>query len=525
MPWTMQDVDSHKSGLTKKQKKQWVAVANSALMSCMKKGGTEKTCAVSAIKQANGVVTNEQYAIQSNQKISGYTVKETTHQEKKHLVVPVTMIVEGVLSGSNGPLLHLAEDFGKFPEAWNGIPVVINHPAINGQNVSANSPELIDSSTVGRVYNSRIENNCLKGEVWLEETKLNEVSPDTFSAIGLKQSIEVSVGVFTEYDATPGTYNGREYTAIARNHRPDHLALLPGGVGACSIADGCGIRVNSKKKGEENEMSVIIDEQQVQQYHKMRYSIRGIVDNSSGGLKEKLEELRNLVGSLDVQSTQTTPGKYHYLEEAFDTYLIYEVYEQGEEQYFKQGYQILVDGSGAAFVGDPIKVEKKIEYEAVMQANNLFIRTKTPKAKNMEKEGCTPCVKARVDALIANANSKFNEDDRAVLETLSETVLDRLVPDEPQVVTVNLSADDQAALDYGKTQLKEKRTATIASIVANTEAGIWPTEILDNMDNTMLERIEKSVKKGEQGVDFSLNGGGVMNANNASGIAPMKPNV
>lgn len=463
------------------------------------------------------------YKVLNNQKITGYTVTETTHQEKKHLIVPVTMIVEGVLSGSAGPLLHLAEDFGKFPEAWNGIPVVINHPAINGQNVSANSPEVIEAEKVGTVYNTKIENNKLIAEVWLEETKLSTVSPDTFSAIGLKQSIEVSVGVFTEYDPTPGTYDGRQYTAIARNHRPDHLALLPGGVGACSIADGCGIRVNnSKKKGEINEMSDLTLDQ-LQQYNQLRYSIRGIVDNSSGGLKEKLEELRNLVSTMDTPGSENVRGIYHYLEEAYDTYLVYEKYDKDGEKYFKHGYQIDAAGK-ASFVGEPIEVEKKTEYVSVMQTNTeTFIRTKKP--KSMERTNCTPCVKAKVDALLANAASKFTEEDRDVLETLSESVLERMIPEIPAPVTVNLSAEDQAALDFGKAQLKERRDTKIANITANTAEGVWPVDVLANMDEQMLERIEKSISKAEQAVDFSLNQGGKTVNVNAVKEQPLLPNV
>lgn len=56
MPWTKDDVDDHKKGLTDEQKEQWVAVANSALESCLKEGGDEESCAVSAIKQANAAV-------------------------------------------------------------------------------------------------------------------------------------------------------------------------------------------------------------------------------------------------------------------------------------------------------------------------------------------------------------------------------------------------------------------------------------------------------------------------------------
>jgi len=48
MPWTTADVDRHKAGLSPKQKRQWVHVANSALA----RGASE----ASAIRQANAVV-------------------------------------------------------------------------------------------------------------------------------------------------------------------------------------------------------------------------------------------------------------------------------------------------------------------------------------------------------------------------------------------------------------------------------------------------------------------------------------
>ena len=35
-----------------------------------------------------------------------YTVREETYQGAKYLVVPVTMMVEGVHNGSMGPLFH-----------------------------------------------------------------------------------------------------------------------------------------------------------------------------------------------------------------------------------------------------------------------------------------------------------------------------------------------------------------------------------------------------------------------------------
>ena len=132
MPWTTdEDVSKHKAGLTKKQSAQWRRIANSVLKAEMKKGKDEKEAAASAIKQANGVVMNnnkDSYATYKTKQVLDYEVKLTVHNEKPHLVVPVVMMVEGVHNGSQGPLFHSIAELGKFPESWNGIPVVIYHP-------------------------------------------------------------------------------------------------------------------------------------------------------------------------------------------------------------------------------------------------------------------------------------------------------------------------------------------------------------------------------------------------------------
>ncbi len=74
-----------------------------------------------------------------------YTIRTEMLNGKEHLVVPVVMMVEGVHSGSHGPLLHLAEELGKFTGAWDGRPVTISHPSVDGQNVSASSPSVLEA--------------------------------------------------------------------------------------------------------------------------------------------------------------------------------------------------------------------------------------------------------------------------------------------------------------------------------------------------------------------------------------------
>ena len=159
MPWTATDAKDYKKGLTEKQSKQWARIANSVLKKELKAGKLEKEAAASAIKQANGVVMNVNeskgvYSSYKSKQVLEYDIKLVVHQEKAHLVVPVVMMVEGVHNGSQGPLLHEITELGKFPESWNGRPVVIYHPEDeDGNPISANSPEVIDKVTVGRVYN------------------------------------------------------------------------------------------------------------------------------------------------------------------------------------------------------------------------------------------------------------------------------------------------------------------------------------------------------------------------------------
>lgn len=166
------------------------------------------------------------------------------YEGREHLVTPVVMIVEGVLNGA----LLLEEEFGAFPAAWNGRPVPVFHPEENGSHISAARPDVMEKNTVGTVFNTRVESKKLLGELWLDIQKIQSLGYDQLVTM-LEDGyvLEVSTGYFADDEEAVGEYNGKTYTTIHRNIRPDHLALLPGQVGACSVEDGCGTRVNSKR--------------------------------------------------------------------------------------------------------------------------------------------------------------------------------------------------------------------------------------------------------------------------------------
>lgn len=182
------------------------------------------------------------FAIKNNLEQTG--VRREVFEGVEHLVVPVVMIVDGVL---NGALVTEAE-YGKYVESWNSRPVPVLHPERDGIPVSAAQPDIIQKNTIGVLFNVHAESGKLKGEAWLNVEKAKRLGYEALLAeLAAGAIIEVSTGYFSDAENKAGEFNGETYTEIHRNIRPDHLALLPGEIGACSVAEGCGTRVNSEK--------------------------------------------------------------------------------------------------------------------------------------------------------------------------------------------------------------------------------------------------------------------------------------
>ena len=523
MPWTTDDVEKFKAGLTDRAKKQWIRIANSVLKKGMEKGLSEKDAAAKAIKQANGVVnvntastkeTYSSYAI----KVLDYEAKLVVHQEKAHIVVPVVMMVEGVHSGSQGPLFHSIEELGKFPESWNGRPVVIYHPEEDGAPVSANSPDIIDKVAVGKVYNTMVEGKKLKAEVWFDEDKLNAVSPDTLNNVNEGIETEVSLGMWTENEYEEGEYEGATYIGIAHNHRPDHLAILPDQIGACSCEKGCGLGANNNNE----DMKLT---EMMRNLNKLGFSVNRIGNYADQGYNEIMSLVNAKLRSLDTSKT------YTYLEECYDDYIIYAVSGESDRKMYKQSYKI--ESGKIEFVGDAVEVHRKVEYvlNSGIEQNNFSIN-QSKEDKNMPKGNDCPTCKAKVEALINNEKTPWKDADREWLLTQEETVLDRLAPVEVEkvvekTVEVNkLTPEQTADLAFVANMRKEKKAKMVADILSNTESGTWDEPTLTAMSEDVLERVHKSVKKVEaEQADYSMIPGFTAQSKSDSGGPLYMPGV
>ena len=173
--------------------------------------------------------------------------RRATLHGREYLVCPLVLIVPGVLNGSQGPLYYSPEETGRDPQAWNGMPMVVYHPTVNGVAVTARSPEVLAQSWVGYVFNAKFDGK-LTAEGWFEIEATRRVDMRVYEAVVNNKPIGLSTGLFTrnELAENGAAFNGTPYTHHAKDHRPDHLAILPDQKGACSLTDGCGVNVNAR---------------------------------------------------------------------------------------------------------------------------------------------------------------------------------------------------------------------------------------------------------------------------------------
>lgn len=171
--------------------------------------------------------------------------RRLTQDGVDYLIAPVVAIRAGEL---NGEIVTLEEISAHFHQ-WNGTPFVVGHPEINGVSVSANDPETLATMQIGQLFNVEMDDDKLKGEIWVNLAQAAKVTRGAEVVNRLENGqLEVSTAYFR--DRVNGT---------ARNIRNDHLAALLDENGACSWDDGCGApRINAKDKKMDNDKALPI---------------------------------------------------------------------------------------------------------------------------------------------------------------------------------------------------------------------------------------------------------------------------
>lgn len=334
-------------------------------------------------------------------------------EDVDYLVVPTVLICEGVHNG----LFYPAEELKKFPQAWNGRPIPVFHPTDNeGNAVTANSPETIEKCTVGKLFNVKwnAKSKKLLGEAWISPVKcaaLGEDGAAVLNAVQTSTTMEVSTGLFVDVMEQTGTWNNETYEGVAVNHRPDHFALLPSGVGACSVSDGAGFpRVNAEAD-----------------------KVRAMMAQLSSGLRvlrefslnDKQRLLRDALTRKYGSSSKEAPS-YTYLEDVYEKEVIFSIEGNGQTKLMKVGYS--VNGKGEVTIGpDAAEAVRRVtSYEPVTNeqapakegSDSMDPKDKTTEAAPTPNgQPASPPAKAHtIEELLGNADDSLKANVQDALE-------------------------------------------------------------------------------------------------------------
>ena len=318
-------------------------------------------------------------------------------------------------------------------------PIVVYHPSLNGEGISATDPVVVEQRKVGMIMNT-LWDGKLRAESWIDVKKANKVDERIMESLEAGNMMEVSTGLFTDNEQTPGEFGEAKepYVAIARNYRPDHLALLPDKIGACSIADGAGM------------------------------------------LQVLALSHSNVHSALQMQ-VRARFGDDSWLADVYPSFVIYE----HNDKLWKLAYT-MSDTEVGLDEGEPMEVVRVTEYRTVSgdfvgnTTNGNFPRKEFDMPRSKSEQAAAETV---VDSLIGNEQTRWEEGDKETLLAMNDETLAKLEPvvveNAPRKLPPKTDPVQVAATEGGKavgppgkdlppdaTENKDK-PVTVESYVAN----------------------------------------------------------
>lgn len=360
----------------------------------------------------------------------------------KYYVCPVVMLREGVFTANGGPVLYRKKELHTYKESWNHKPIVLEHPVDeNGDFTTATTPECLEKTQIGFILNSRWDDK-LKASAWIDVERTKKICPSILSNIENGKPNEVSTGLVVDQVEKTGTFGGKKYTSIATAYRPDHLAVLIGKKGACSLADGGGLMVMQEHIPLEMKeyASIALDKLLTNQLTHNR--------------------LRELLSRSLVEWSLLNKKGYLWIEDVGVDFVVF----RNEGKLWRLGYKKTGD-TIKMDAKEPTEIESVIQYRLVdgtVVANNS---TDNEKDQAMNK-------KKMVEFLIANTEKTgWEETDRKSLEAMDESKLTKLVNPHKKAVIANEDPDDDDDddTDADEKPAKKKAKKPAKKVVANED--------------------------------------------------------
>ncbi|HGW5506486.1 TPA: hypothetical protein ACNH1V_000504 [Citrobacter koseri] len=184
-------------------------------------------------------------------KVNSQSIRRETYNGREHLVLPsYTLPANVVMNGG----LYTEDEINAHYQGLEGTLAPLGHPQVNGQFVSAFSPEGINAGHIG-AWNRNVKKsgNRIYVEKWVDVTRAEESEGgkellERVAAIERGDDvppIHTSVAAFLDQLEPNEQQRATGAEWVAKIHSMDHDAILLHEVGAATPEQGVGLMVNA----------------------------------------------------------------------------------------------------------------------------------------------------------------------------------------------------------------------------------------------------------------------------------------
>lgn len=385
-------------------------------------------------------------------KVNSQAIRRETYNGREHLILPsYTLPANVVMNGG----LYSASEIDAHYQGLEGTLAPLGHPTVDGQFVSAFSPEGINAGHIG-AWNRNVKKsgNRVYAEKWVDTTVANQSEGgrellERVAAIGRGEDvppIHTSVAVFLEQLEANEEQKAQGIEWVAKINSMDHDAILLHEVGAAQPEQGVGLMVNADQA-------------------------KTLKGNSGALIGESYRERERRLEQAAREKFATGPDDYAWIADFTEAQAIV-IRNGGDAQvygYTNEGGKITFDDAGS-------KVARQESWVAI--AANKFKSLFTPQeapAINHQTEGDMPLTKEELEQIGSMVSEAVATNTEKAIKPLSDKV-DALQANQDKLsetLTANSRAEEQTMRDAVK--------AVHGEIIANALAGEALKEMFSKM--------------------------------------------
>lgn len=385
-------------------------------------------------------------------KVNSQAIRRETHNGRAHLVLPSYTLPANVVM--NGGLYSAAEIDAHY-QGLEGTLAPLGHPTVDGQFVSAFSPEGINAGHIG-AWNRNVKKsgNRIYAEKWVDTVVANQSEGgrellDRVAAIERGEDvppIHTSVAVFLEQMEANEEQKAQGIEWVAKINAMDHDAILLHEVGAAQPEQGVGLMVNADQA-------------------------KSLKANSGALVGESYRERERRIEQAARDKFVTGPDDYAWIADFTDSQAIV-IRNGGDAQvygYSSDGGKIIFDDAGS-------KVARQESWVAI--AANKFKSLFTPQdapATNHQTEGDMPLTTEEKQELITEIGKGFAANFAEALKPVTEQI--QQLQANQKELTDSLTANSRAE----EKTMRDAVAAVHGEIIANALSGEPLKEIFSKL--------------------------------------------